>query len=333
MSTDGVVRLGHSGLKVSRLCLGTMTFGTQADEAASFSIMDRALEVGVNFFDTADVYPLGGGHELSGTTETIIGKWLPKHRDEIVLATKCVGEMGPLAHQKGASRKHILDAVDASLRRLNTDYIDLYQLHSYDPETPIEESLAALDYLVHVGKVRYVGCSNFKAWQLARALGKSESLGLTRFHSVQPRYNLLFREIERELLPLCQEEGVGVIPYNPIAGGLLSAKHDSKAEPELGTRFNSSRASQLYRERYWHEDMFEIVKELKDVASEAGVPIVTMAISWVAANPTVSAPIIGASRVEQLDDSLKALDYRIDPDLKSRLDQMTLQYRRGDAER
>ncbi len=333
MSTDGVVRLGHSGLKVSRLCLGTMTFGTQADEAASFSIMDRALEAGVNFFDTADVYPLGGGHELSGTTETIIGKWLPKHRDEIVLATKCVGEMGPLAHQKGASRKHILDAVDASLRRLNTDYIDLYQLHSYDPETPIEESLAALDYLVHVGKVRYVGCSNFKAWQLARALGKSESLGLTRFHSVQPRYNLLFREIERELLPLCQEEGVGVIPYNPIAGGLLSAKHDSKAEPELGTRFNSSRASQLYRERYWHEDMFEIVKELKDVASEAGVPIVTMAISWVAANPTVSAPIIGASRVEQLDDSLKALDYRIDPDLKSRLDQMTLQYRRGDAER
>ncbi len=333
MSTDGVVRLGHSGLKVSRLCLGTMTFGTQADEAASFSIMDRALEAGVNFFDTADVYPLGGGHELSGTTETIIGKWLPKHRDEIVLATKCVGEMGPLAHQKGASRKHILDAVDASLRRLNTDYIDLYQLHSYDPETPIEESLAALDYLVHVGKVRYVGCSNFKAWQLARALGKSESLGLTRFHSVQPRYNLLFREIERELLPLCQEEGVGVIPYNPIAGGLLSAKHDSKAEPELGTRFNSSRASQLYRERYWHEDMFEIVKELKDVASEAGVPIVTMAISWVAANPTVSAPIIGASRVEQLDDSLKALGYRIDPDLKSRLDQMTLQYRRGDAER
>ena len=333
MSTDGVVRLGHSGLKVSRLCLGTMTFGTQADEAASFSIMDRALEAGVNFFDTADVYPLGGGHELSGTTETIIGKWLPKHRDEIVLATKCVGEMGPLAHQKGASRKHILDAVDASLRRLNTDYIDLYQLHSYDPETPIEESLAALDYLVHVGKVRYVGCSNFKAWQLARALGKSESLGLTRFHSVQPRYNLLFREIERELLPLCQEEGVGVIPYNPIAGGLLSAKHDSKAEPELGTRFNSSRASQLYRERYWHEDMFEMVKELKDVAYEAGVPIVTMAISWVAANPTVSAPIIGASRVEQLDDSLKALGYRIDPDLKSRLDQMTLQYRRGDAER
>ncbi len=333
MSTGKAVRLGRTGLKVSRLCLGTMTFGTQADETASFAIMDRALDAGVNFFDTADVYPLGGGKELSGTTEAIIGKWLPSHRDEIILATKCVGEVGPLAHQRGASRKHILDAVDASLRRLNTDYIDLYQLHSYDSETPIEESLSALDYLVHVGKVRYVGCSNFKAWQLARALGKSESLGLSRFDSVQPRYNLLFREIERELLPLCEEEGVGVIPYNPIAGGLLSAKHNLKVEPEVGTRFNSSRASQLYRERYWHEDMFEMVKALKAVADEAGVPIVTMAVAWVAANPAVSAPIVGASRVEQLDDSLRALDFNIDPDLKSRLDQMTLQYRRGDSER
>lgn len=333
MSVDNVVRLGRSGLKVSRLCLGTMTFGTQADEDMSFAIMDKALGAGVNFFDTADVYPLGGGHELAGTTETIIGRWLPRHRHEIILATKCVGEMGPFPHQKGASRKHILDAVDASLRRLNTDYIDLYQLHSYDTETPIEQSLAALDYLVHVGKVRYVGCSNFKAWQLARALGKSEARGYVRFDSVQPRYNLLFREIERELLPLSQEEEVGVIPYNPIAGGLLSAKHNPKSEPQVGTRFNSSRASQLYRERYWHEDKFEMVKELKELAHEAGIPIVTMAVAWVAANPVVTAPIIGASKAEQLNDSLKALEYEIDHDLKARLDEMTQQYRRGDAER
>jgi aryl-alcohol dehydrogenase-like predicted oxidoreductase len=333
VSSGEYVRLGTTGLKVSRLCLGTMTFGTQADEKESFAILNKAFDAGVNFIDTADVYPLGGGHELAGTTESIIGKWLPRHRDEVVIATKCVGEMGRLPHQRGASRRHIFDAVDASLKRLNTDYIDLYQLHSYDPETKIEESLSALDDLVRMGKVRYVGCSNFKAWQLARALGKSETHSLVRFDSVQPRYNLLFREIERELLPLCLEEGVGVIPYNPIAGGLLSGKHLGSTEPEPGTRFNSSKASQLYRDRYWHKDMFEMVNDVIEVAKRAGVPVVTLAVAWVAAHAAVTSPIIGASKAFQLDDSLKALDYVIDPQLKKELDEMTSQYRRGDSER
>jgi 1-deoxyxylulose-5-phosphate synthase len=205
-------RLGRTGLQVSRICLGTMTFGLQCDETTSRAILDAAVQGGVTFIDTADVYPLGGGLDTVGRTEEIIGRWLADtgRRDELVLATKCVGATGPLPWERGASRRHVLDAIDASLRRLQTDFIDLYQLHSFDAETPIDETLSALDHLVQVGKVRYIGCSNFLAYQLARAVGRSEALGLVRMDSVQPRYNLLFRQIERELLPLCAEEGIGV---------------------------------------------------------------------------------------------------------------------------
>jgi aryl-alcohol dehydrogenase (NADP+) len=223
--------------------------------------------------------------------------------------------------------------VDASLRRLGTDYIDLYQLHGPDPQTPIDETLRALEDVVRAGKVRYVGCSNFMAYQVARAIGRSEAMGVVRFDSVQPRYNLLFREIERELLPLCEEEGIGVIPYNPIAGGLLSGKHNRDAGPEEGSRFTLGTAAERYQDRYWHEGMFETVEQLRPFAQEAGMTLPQMAVAWVMAHPAVTAPIIGASRPEQLDDTIKAAEKPLDAGLKSRLDEFTAQYRRGDAAR
>jgi aryl-alcohol dehydrogenase (NADP+) len=326
-------RLGRTGLQVSRLCLGTMTFGLQCDEKTSIAIMDKAFGEGVTFFDTADVYPLGGTGETVGRTEEIVGRWLQGRRERVILATKCFGRSGPARWDQGNSRKHILDAVDASLRRLNTDYIDLYQLHGPDPETPIDETLRALEDVVRSGKVRYVGCSNFLAYQVARAIGRSEALGVARFDSVQPRYNLLFREIERELLPLCGEEGVGVIPYNPIAGGLLSGKHNQDAGPEEGSRFTLGTAAERYQDRYWHEGMFETVEHLRPVARDAGMSLPQMAVAWVLAHPAITAPIIGASRPEQLDDTIKAAATPLAPELKRTLDTMTAQYRRGDAAR
>ena len=327
------VRLGRTGLQVSRLCLGTMTFGLQCDEKTSVSIMDRAFEGGITFFDTADVYPLGGTGETVGRTEEIVGRWLKARRSSIVLATKCFGRSGPARWDQGNSRKHILDAVDESLRRLQTDYIDLYQLHGPDAETPIDETLRALEDVVRSGKVRYVGCSNFMAYQLARAIGRSEAMGVVRFDSVQPRYNMLFREIERELLPLCAEEGIGVIPYNPIAGGLLSGKHNPDAGPEEGSRFTLGTAAQRYQDRYWHEGMFETVDKLRPMAADAGMTLPQMAVAWVLANPAITSPIIGASRPEQLADTLKAVESPLSTELKQRLDDLTAVYRRGDAGR
>jgi len=326
-------RLGRTGLQVSRLCLGTMTFGLQCEERTSVAIMDKAFGAGVTFFDTADVYPLGGTGDTVGRTEEIVGRWLHGRRDRIILATKCFGRSGPNRWDQGNSRKHILDAVEASLRRLNTDYIDLYQLHGPDPETPIDETVRALEDVVRSGKVRYVGCSNFLAYQVARAIGRSEALGVVRFDSVQPRYNLLFREIERELLPLCREEGIGVIPYNPIAGGLLSGKHNRDSGPEEGSRFTLGTAAERYQDRYWHEAMFETVEQLRPIAADAGMALPQMAVAWVLANPAVTAPIIGASRPEQLDDTLKAAEAPMNAELKKTLDSLTAQYRRGDAAR
>lgn len=326
------IRLGRTGLQVSRLCLGTMTFGLQCDEPTAFAILNRAAEGGITFLDTADVYPLGGDLTTVGRTEEIIGRWLKDKRDDVILATKCSGRMGPQAWQQGNSRKHILDAVDASLRRLQTDYIDLYQLHAPDSHTPIDETLRAMDDLVRMGKVRYIGCSNFLSYQVARAIGRSEALGVARFDVVQPRYNLLFRQIERELLPLCAEEGIGVIPYNPIAGGLLSGKHQHGAITE-GTRFTVGRAGAMYQDRYWHEREFATVEQLRPLAHEADMSLVQMAVAWVLANPTITAPIIGASKPEQLDDSLKAAETPLPADLKERLDDLTQIYRMGDAAR
>jgi aryl-alcohol dehydrogenase (NADP+) len=326
-------RLGRTGLQVSRLCLGTMTFGYQCDEKTSVDIMDRAFDGGVTFFDTADVYPLGAPAGSQGRTEEFVGRWLQGRRDRIILATKCFGRSGPSRWDQGNSRKHILDAVDASLRRLGTDYIDLYQLHGPDPETPIDETLRALEDVVRAGKVRYVGCSNFLAYQVARAVGRSEAMNVVRFDSVQPRYNLLFREIERELLPLCLEDGIGVIPYNPIAGGLLSGKHNQSAGPEEGSRFTLGTAADRYQDRYWHEGMFETVEQLRPLAQSAGMSLPQMAVAWVMANPAITAPIIGASRAEQLDDTIKAAETPLDPALKQQLDDLTAGYRKGDSAR
>jgi len=326
-------RLGRTGLPVSRLCLGTMTFGLQCDEPTSVAILDRAAEGGIDFLDTSDAYPLGGDLSTRGVTEEILGRWLRGKRDRFIVATKCFVPTGPAPFDAGNSRKHIMFAVEASLRRLQTEYIDLYQLHGYDRGTPIDETLSALDDLVHQGKVRYIGCSNFLTYQLVRAIGRSETLRLTRFDSVQPRYNLLFRQIEREMLPFCDEEGVGVIPYNPIAGGLLSGKHSRTAAPPEGSRFTLGSAGSLYQDRYWHDQEFDTVDQLGSLAAEAGMSLVTLAVAWVLANKVITAPIIGASRPEQLDDTLAAAVVRIDHDLKRRLDELTHSYRMGDAPR
>ncbi len=324
-------RLGRTGLRVSRLCLGTMTFGLQCDEPTSRAILDAAVAGGITFLDTADAYPLGGTPETAGRTEEIIGRWMKGRRHEVILATKCFNPMSARPWDRGSSRKHVLDAIDASLRRLGTDYVDLYQLHMYDPETPIDESLRALEDVVRAGKARYVGCSNFLAWHLARALGRSEVLGVVRFDAVQPRYNLLFREFERELFPLCALEGVGVIPYNPLAGGVLTGKHRGGAPPE--GRFTLGTAGSLYQDRYWHEREFAAVEALRPVAAEAGLDLVTLAVAWVLANPVVTAPIIGASRPEQLAPSIAAAGVKLAPELKARLDAHTAEFRRGAATR
>jgi 1-deoxyxylulose-5-phosphate synthase len=326
-------RLGRTGLQVSRLCLGTMTFGLQSDEETAVAILDRAAEGGIDFLDTSDAYPLGGDLSTRGVTEEIVGRWLRGKRDRFIVATKCFAPTGPAPFDGGNSRKHILAAVDASLRRLQTDYIDLYQLHGYDSATPIDETIGALDDLVHQGKVRYTGCSNFLTYQLVRAIGRSETLRLARFDSVQPRYNLLFRQIEREMLPFCLEEGVGVIPYNPIAGGLLSGKHSRSAPPPEGTRFTLGNAAGNYQDRYWHDREFDTVDALGQLASDAGVNLVTLSVAWVLANEAITAPIIGASHPGQLDSSLAAAEFVLDPDLKARLDDLTHEYRMGDAPR
>ncbi|HYL53559.1 MAG TPA: aldo/keto reductase [Acidimicrobiia bacterium] len=327
------VRLGRTGLQVSRICLGTMTFGLQVDEDGSRAILDHAADKGVTFLDTADVYPLGGDLRTAGRTEEIVGRWLAGKRDQYVVATKCFGPMGRRPWDMGNSRRHIMDAIDASLRRLQTDFVDLYQLHFDDPGVPLDESLEALDDLVRAGKVRYAGCSNFLAYRLARALGRSETRGLVRFESVQPRYNLLFREFERELLPLCVDERIGVIPYNPIAGGMLSGKHDRSKQPEEGTRFTLGNAARTYQDRYWHEHVFDTVDELVKIANDAGMPLPMLAVAWVLQHPAITAPIVGASRPEQLDTTLAAVDVRLDADLVDRLNQVTVAYRRGDAPR
>jgi aryl-alcohol dehydrogenase-like predicted oxidoreductase len=299
-------RMGRTGMKVTEICLGTMTFGHQCDEPTSFAILDRAADAGVDFIDTADVYPVPPTPETAGRTEEIIGRWLQGKRDRFVLATKCRIRVGTGANDEGLSRRHIFRAVEASLRRLRTDWIDLYQAHSFDPETPREETLRAFDDLVRQGTVRYIGCSNFPAWQVALSLGTSEHLGLARYDCVQPRYNLLYREIESELLPLCRDQGLGVIAYNPLAGGFLSGKYSALGEPPGGTRFALGKTGELYRDRYWHEAHLKAVEELQRHFAARGVALVTAAVAWVLAQPGITSAIVGASKPEQLDASLAA---------------------------
>jgi aryl-alcohol dehydrogenase-like predicted oxidoreductase len=310
--------LGCSGLRVPVLCLGTMTFGLQSDETTSKAILDRAFERGLDFLDTADVYPLGGRLEDVGRTEEILGRWMRErgHRDRLLLATKCRGRMGTGPNDEGLSRQHILRAVEGSLRRLATDYVDLYQTHFFDPATPIDETLRALDDLVLAGKVRYIGCSNYPAWRLAEALATSERLGIARYESVQPRYNLLYREIETELLPLCRAQGLGVLVYNPLAGGLLTAKYSKGGSAQAGTRFTLGTAAKMYQARYWQPAQLEAVEMLHKSVQGRGLELASVAIAWVREQPGISSVIIGASQPDQLEASFASLAVELDDELR-----------------
>ena len=307
-----LTQLGRTGLRVSRICLGTMTFGVQADEATAHAIMDVAAEGGVTFIDTADVYPLPVSFDTVGRTEEIVGRWLRGKRDRYVLATKANIAMGPGPNDSGNSRAHVMQAVEASLRRLGTDYIDLYQIHRWDEHTPIEETLGVLDDLRRAGKIRYAGASNLAAWQLMHALWTSDARSLVRFDSVQPRYNVLHRAIEAEMLPACREFGVGVIVYNPLAGGMLTAKYTAGSAPQEGTRFTLGSAGDLYRRRYWQEATMRAVEQLAADVRSRGKSLTHVALRWVLDQPGITSAIVGASRPEQLADSLHAFNVTLD---------------------
>ncbi len=300
-------RLGRTGLKVSELCLGTMQFGWSADEATSFAVMDAFAEAGGIFIDTADVYSRWAPGNPGGVSEQIIGRWMKArgNRGEIVLATKGRGRMWEGPNGEGLSRAHLMRACEDSLRRLDTDYIDLYQTHHPDVETPIDETLRTMDDLVRAGKVRYIGCSNYPAWRLAKALWTSDKLGLTHFDSLQPHYNLAYRaEFERELKPLCEEARVGVIPYSPLAGGFLTGKYRRDAVPV------STRAEGIQK-RYANERGFTIIEKAEEIGKARGLTVAQTALAWLLTQPVITAPIIGANSAEQLRESLGAAGVRL----------------------
>jgi aryl-alcohol dehydrogenase (NADP+) len=297
------VSLGRTGLKVSKLCLGTMTYGDPAwrpwvlTEDAGRPFIKRALENGINFFDTANMYS-------NGVSEEILGRAVRDFatRDNVVIATKVFYPMSTEPNNRGLSRKHIMSAIDASLQRLGTDYVDLYQIHRWDPETPIEETLLALHDVVRAGKARYIGASSMWAWQFATALQLAGRNGWTRFVSMQNHYNLVYREEEREMLPLCDAEGIGVIPWSPLARGFLAGNRRDKADTER------ARTDDIAHRLYYAESDFRIVDQVAALARERGVSPAQIALAWVLRKPGITAPIVGASRMEQLDQAVAALD-------------------------
>lgn len=291
-------RLGRAGVKVSELCLGTMIYGRQVEEDASIKIIRRAVDLGINFIDTADAY-------VAGRSETIVGKAIKGMRDDIVLATKVYNRMGSGPNDMGLSRKHIFKAVEDSLNRLGMDYIDLYQVHRFDSTTPLRETLSALTDLVHQGKIHYLGCSNFAAWQIEKALRISDLHKLEAFTCSQPRYNLLDRAVERELLPLCLEEGIGVIPYSPLAGGFLTGKYQPDAPLPEGSR---GQLRPDWMKQYQTDRNLRIIRALRSVSEETGLKMSQISLAWQLANPAITAPIIGASRIEQLEENIEVVD-------------------------
>ncbi len=314
-------RLGRTGLKVSKICLGTMQFGWSADETTSHNIMSRAIELGCNFFDTADVYSRWAEGNDGGVSEQIIGNWLAAghvRRENIVLATKVRGQMGDGPNDEGLSRVHIMTAVENSLRRLQTEYIDLYQVHWPDEETPLDETLSALTDLVRAGKVRYIGCSNYPAWLLTKALWVSDVRNLVRFDSLQPHYSLVHRaEFERELQPLCLDQGIGVIPYSPLAGGFLTGKY------RRDTPLPDSKRAEGVRSRYMNEQGFTAVDRLEAIGKAHKATIAQMAIAWVLANTAVTSAIIGANSIEQLEDTMHGAEISLSAEQKAALDEAT----------
>ena len=315
------VNLGSTGLKVSEICLGTATFGWHADDAESARMLDLFLDRGGNFIDTADIYSRWAKGSWAGRSEEIIGAWLKKSgkRHDIVLATKCWGSVGDLPNDQGLSRRHIMDAVEASLSRLNTDFIDLYQTHSMDKDTPIEETMRALDDLVHQGKIRYLGCSNYSAYRLCKALWASDKLGLARFDCLQPYYSLLERDhFERELADLVAEEGTAVIPYSPQAQGFLTGKW--RGHTEIGADTRASGSGQV--QGYFTEANFELIDVLEEIGQPQGKTIGQTALAWVLTNPLITAPIVGARNTEQLTESIDAAGYRLSDEDMTRLNTM-----------
>jgi aryl-alcohol dehydrogenase-like predicted oxidoreductase len=308
--------LGRTGLKVSELCLGTMQFGWTADETLSLKVISAAFEAGINFFDTADVYSRWAEGNPGGVAESIIGKWIKQSktpREKLVIATKVRGRMGSGPNDEGLSRVHIMHAIDASLQRLGVEYIDLYQTHSFDEKTPIEETLLAMDDLIHQGKVRYIGCSNYPAWRLMEALWASQYNTIARFDSLQPHYNIVHRaEFERELADVCRTYSLGVIPYSPLAAGFLTDKYKrDKAEPESG-RING------VKRRYFNDRSWVIHEAVEQVASNNGRSTSQIALAWLLSNLLITSPIIGPRNLEQLGDNLGASGYRLSAeDIKS----------------
>ena len=292
-------KLGRTGLKVSPICLGTMTLGSQVAEAESMEIIKSAIDMGVNFLDTADGYS-------RGKSEEIIGKAIKGNRDAVVIATK-VGARLPPDPGTNLSRKYIMKTVEESLKRLQTDYIDLYYCHFPDYNTPLDETLRTMDDLVHQGKVRYIGCSNFKAWVLCKALWVSDHYNLARFDCIEPPYNLLTRDIEYELLPLCESEGVGVCVFNPLAGELLTGRHEFGAPPKEG-RFTMKDLGPGYMERYWNAKNFEAVERFKTLAEKNGLTLAQFAMAWILNNKTITSVLSGVTTVQQLEENLKSVE-------------------------
>jgi 1-deoxyxylulose-5-phosphate synthase len=306
------VNLGSTGLKVSRLCLGMMTYGAkkwrewvlEEDEARPF--IKRALDAGINFFDTADVYSDGVSEEITGRAMQHFGV----RRDSVVIATKIFNPMGNDPNQRGLSRKHIMHGIDDSLRRLGMDYVDLYQIHRFDSTTPIEETLEALTDVVKAGKALYIGASSMWAWQFAQALAISDKLGLSRFVTMQNHYNLVYREEEREMIPLCLKEGIGLIPWSPLARGFLAGNRRRQDRGET----SRARTDAFAHDMYYRDDDFKVVERVSEIAEKRGVSNMQVALAWVLAQPGITAPIIGSSKMEHLEDNLKALDLKLDAD-------------------
>jgi aryl-alcohol dehydrogenase (NADP+) len=310
------VNLGRTGLKVSRICLGCMTYGTSnwrpwvLNEDDSRPYFRRAWEAGINFFDTADMYS-------DGVSEEVLGRALRElklPREQVVVATKVFNPTGTTPNEKGLSAKHIRHAIDASLKRLQLDYVDLYQIHRFDPTTPVEETLAALDSLVRAGKVLHLGASSMFAWQLAKMLHTSDRLGLARFVTMQNHYNLIYREEEREVNPLCRDEGLGLLPWSPLARGFLAGNRSKQDRGETSRAKTDDYAHKLY----YRDDDFTVVERVSEVAAKRGVPNAQVALAWVLQQAGVTAPIIGASKPHHLDDAIAALGIKLEPsELKS----------------
>jgi 1-deoxyxylulose-5-phosphate synthase len=304
------VNLGSTGLKVSRICLGTMTYGSKKwrewvlEEEESRPFIQRALEAGINFFDTADIYSVGVSEEILGRALKDFGP----SRDKVVIATKVFNPMGEDVNQRGLSRKHIMHAIDDSLRRLKTDYVDLYQIHRFDPTTPIEETMEALNDVVRAGKALYIGASSMYAWQFQRMLHVADSMGLARFVTMQNHYNLVYREEEREMIPLCLEEGIGLIPWSPLARGFVMGNRARGGKGETIRAKTDDFAQGLY----YRDSDFTVVDRITEVAKKRGISNAQVALAWMLGKPGITSPIVGASRMEHLEDLLGALDVHLD---------------------